>query len=70
SKKKVLKARLFASALGVFEVYMNGQRLGASKAVTKPFILMSSRNLPRRTSGIEASERWFASNSLYFGLLV
>ena len=28
SKKKVLKARLFAAAKGVFEVYMNGQRLG------------------------------------------
>ena len=26
--KKILKARLFASALGVFDVYMNGQRLG------------------------------------------
>jgi len=27
-KKKILKARLFASALGVFDVYMNGERLG------------------------------------------
>ena len=26
--KKILKARLFAAALGVFDVYLNGQRLG------------------------------------------